>query len=260
MTPHGIQKLIVLAFSVLSAVSFSLFAEPKPILKYNLNGSSTWVPYYIKNGGNKPGILREFIPRMLDKAGIEGQVLEFPPRRTNQALQRRQLDFDIVSPSWFENDQISDDFVASIPFLPIKEYVVTLAGKSSAWAQTHQLHGKRIGTVMGYIYPNTHTFTRVDFGSERELVRALDKKRVDAAIIGDLPALYWAKQFDISIALASIHSDGELVIRLHKSQQALLPQINQSLQYFIESGEIDAIVAKYADYHPAQFPRETIKP
>lgn len=187
-------------------------------------------------------MITELIPMILSLAKIDGEILTLPPKRTNNALETGQLDFDIVSPSWFEKQDLGPLFVKSAPIMQITEYVVTLPENVSKYKDIDQIKGKQIGTVRGYLYHDDKDFIRADFTSEQELVKALDKHRVDAIISGNYPALYWSTQLRIPVALAAVHSDGDLVFRLRKEHADLLPAINQAIATLKANGKIDAIV------------------
>lgn len=220
----------------------STFAEP---LKYNITGSYSWYPYFIGNQAEAPGIITELIPMILDMAEIKAEILSLPPKRTNHALETGLLDFDIVSPSWFEKQDLGPLFVKSAPIMQITEYVVTLPENASKYKDISQIKGKEIGTVRGYLYHDDQDFIRADFTSEQELIKALDKHRVDAIIAGNYPALYWSTQLRIPVVLAAVHSDGELVIRLRKEHANLLPALNQAITQLKANGKVDQIIQKY---------------
>jgi polar amino acid transport system substrate-binding protein len=214
-------------------------------LKYNVNASSSWVPYYITESSKEPGILGELIPLLLAKANIEIEKHNFPPKRTNYALDNGLLDFDFVSPGWFPNQELGTLFVQSNPIIAIQENIITLEEKANDWQSIDNIKGKEIGTVRGYLYHDDAEFIRVDFNYERDLIRALYKNRVGAAISGDLPALYWAKKLNNPITLAAIHSKGHLVMRLRKEHAALLPQINAAIAELELNGTTQSIIDKY---------------
>ncbi|MBB1438682.1 transporter substrate-binding domain-containing protein, partial [Shewanella sp. SG41-4] len=220
-------------------------AQADTALKYNANGSSSWVPYYITASPKEPGILGELVPLMLAKANIKIEKHNFPPKRTNYALDTGLLDFDFVSPSWFPNQELGTLFVQSNPIIAIQENIITLEEKANDWQSIDNIKGKEIGTVRGYLYHDDAEFIRVDFTSERDLIKALYKNRVDAAISGDLPALYWAKKLNNPITLAAIHSKGHLVMRLRKEHVALLPQINAAIAELEQNGTTQSIIDKY---------------
>lgn len=216
-----------------------------PILKYSVSGSSSWYPYYIPNNPESPGLISELLPQLLSRAKIQGQNIPLPPNRTNQALDKGTLDFDIVSPSWFEHGDFGPMFVQSEPIMAIKEHLITLEQNQSQWADMSSVKGKEIGTVMGYLYHNDKDFIRVDFKSEQELIKALHRGRIQAAISGDDTALYWSNQLKLPIAFGAEHSSGFLVFRLRKERADLLARINDAIAELKADGTIDQLIAKY---------------
>jgi polar amino acid transport system substrate-binding protein len=225
-------------------VSSQLLAQDT-VLNYNVNGSNSWYPYSIAHSPDAPGIISEFIPSMLALAKIRSNINNFPPKRTNLALETGLLDFDVISPSWFKDGNIGVHFVQSDPIIPIIENIIVLEKNAPQWQVLSRIKNKKIGTVLGYLYQDDADFTRIDFKSERELVMALHKGRIEAAISGDLPALYWAKELDLPVSLAAVHSSGSLVIRLRKEHYKLMPAINSAIKEIKDSGELQKMVNKY---------------
>ncbi|SIQ46307.1 amino acid ABC transporter substrate-binding protein, PAAT family [Shewanella morhuae] len=244
MIKRGLEYKHLIKFAL-----FIIFFTQQPAfaqsLKYNITGSYSWYPYFIDHQAEAPGMITELIPMILSLAKIEAEILDLPPKRTNNALETGQLDFDIVSPSWFVKQDLGPLFVKSTPIIKIIEYVVTLPENVSQYNDINQIKGKHIGTVRGYLYHDDKDFIRADFTSEQELVKALDKHRVDAIIAGNYPVLYWSTQLGIPVALAAVHSDGDLVFRLRKEHVNLLPAINQAIATLRANGKIDEIVKKY---------------
>lgn len=230
------MKFIVFLLSIFLAMS----SLAKDSLRFNLAASDSWYPYYIPEQNN-PGILGELIPLILQEAGIHGIELKFPPKRTVYAMENGLLDFDVVSPAWFANEFAGEQFLFSDSLLGIKEYYASLSStKISPMAYEDE-----VGTILGYYYFDDNTFTRIDFKSEKELVLALSKKRVERVLIGDLPAKYWADKLGVSIRLDQLHTEGELKIRLNKSKRHLLPKLNAAIKRLKELGKIQEIVTKY---------------
>ena len=54
-------------------MTFCSSASADVVLKYNINGSSGWVPYYIPYQPENPGILAELVPKILVLAQIENE-------------------------------------------------------------------------------------------------------------------------------------------------------------------------------------------
>lgn len=238
------KRVLLLCLLLLPLYVFSKDGSD-PILKYSVSGSSSWYPYYIPNDSENPGLISELLPKLLAHAHIQGQNIPLPPNRTNQALDKGTLDFDIVSPSWFEHGDFGPLFVKSDPIMTIKEHIITLPQNQTAWMDIANIKGKEIGTVMGYLYHDDSDFTRADFKSEQELIKALHKGRIKAAIIGDYPAQYWSAQLGLPIAMAAEHSSGDLVFRLRKERAELLPAINAAIAQLKADGTLDRLINKY---------------
>jgi polar amino acid transport system substrate-binding protein len=236
----------VLLLCILLMPLFAFANSPvDPILKYSVSGSSSWYPYYIPNNPESPGLISELLPKLLAHAHIQGQNIPLPPNRTNQALDKGTLDFDIVSPSWFEHGDFGPLFVKSDPIMTITERIITLPKHQSRWMDIANIKDKEIGTVMGYLYHDDGDFIRADFKSEQELIKALHRGRIQAAISGDYTALYWSAKLGLPIALAAEHSTGDLVFRLRKERAELLPAINSAIAALKADGTIDGLIDKY---------------
>jgi polar amino acid transport system substrate-binding protein len=217
----------------------------RPRLIYNVSGSNSWYPYYIASSTDAPGILNELLPQILALAGIEGQTRALPPNRTNQALDTGELDFDIVSPSWFPNLDFGPLFVKSMPIMRVTEHLVTVPAKAADWQDISYIKGQTLGTIRGYLYHDDKDFTRMDFPSEQYLVQALHKGRIQVAIIDAYTARYWAAQLKLPISLAAVHSSGDLVFRLRAERKDLLPAIDQAIDRLVRDGTVARLIEKY---------------
>jgi hypothetical protein len=237
------QKILLLSY----LLAFSLLASniESPPLTYNLRGSNSWYPYFINDESKAVGILNQLIPQILVLANIPAHPVNLPPLRTNKALQKGELDFDVISPAWFEENELTKHFVLSDAIIPIKENIIFLAREKAHWQQSNAIYGQVVGTIRGYHYHDDHKFKRHDFSSEKALIKALKFGRIDVAICGDLPAVYWARQLSANIEIGPLHSQGFLHIRLLKEHRPLLPAINQAIASLKASGEIDKLVAQY---------------
>ncbi|WP_169075734.1 substrate-binding periplasmic protein [Thalassotalea algicola] len=218
----------------------------EPILKFDLSGSNNWSPYYFDDK-DRPGILGELVPEVLALADIKGQHITLPAARLVAAIEKGDIDFDLISPAWFANQEFAPKFVLSEPLVPIKEYVVQLSANNIPITKEQELHNKPIGTVRGYYYHNDDVFIRQDFSSEKELIKALASKRIDYAIIGDLPAKYWSSRLDVKVKLTLLHSDGFLHIRLRNEHALLLNRLNSAIYQLHETGKVRAVINKYLE-------------
>ncbi|WP_206483339.1 transporter substrate-binding domain-containing protein [Thalassotalea sp. G2M2-11] len=215
-------------------------------LKYEPSGSNSWFPYYIKSE-QRQGILPELIPLVLQRADIEGQEVALPAARTNLALASGEIDFDFINPEWLPATTPLETFIFSVPIMPIKEYFIALKDSDieTLPEKMKQSSDIRIGTVHGYYYHDDDLFTRVDFSSEKNLIRALKHGRIKYAICGEVTAKYWSKILDVPIVVGAIHSDGYLHFRFRKELAEVVPRINQAITELKQAGLIDKIVSSY---------------
>lgn len=227
--------------------------QAQEILRYNIYGSGEWIPYVFDDAQaqpGRPGIVAEIVPLILTTAGITGESLKLPPARTNESLKfGRLVEMDVVSPAWFENGKPPFGHL-SHAFMTITEYVAFAPKNKEKFKNLSDIYqeGYLIGGVRGYYYFDSDRFFRVDFPSEKQLVRALMKERVDAIIIGGPTLRYFASQFQVDLVLGPVHASGELTMRITDKKAHLLPAINEAIASLKKKGAIEQIIHKYRSF------------
>ncbi|MBU2879014.1 MULTISPECIES: substrate-binding periplasmic protein [Aliiglaciecola] len=243
------QLLAWMLFFVLAyfgMVSTSQAIDKKSItLKYNLIGTESWTPYGYSGDDANPGIFAEVIDLILEKAGYSYEFYYYPPKRAAKVFEENQLDIDFMSPSWFKNGDMGDEYVQSIMIFELTEYNVTLQENAEKYADPHAIYDKHVGTIAGYSYFDDDMFTRIDFSTEDGLIRGLKRGRFEVAILENLTARHWAKKHNVKISLASVHSHGDIVLRLRRELSHLLPNLNAAIRALKQEGEIDNILRKH---------------
>lgn len=236
---------------LLSIFSFMLFlvaghaCGQSKSLKYNLNSEGGWIPYGPTGDKANSGIFQELTPLIMSTAEIDVEAVDVPTQRAIASLTHGGLDFDYVSPDWFENGNVGIEFVASEPVFVITEYFITLPKNAKRYQVLEDVHDKIVGTIRGYYYFDDKNFIRMDFDKEANLVKGLELERFEVAILEEMTAHYWSKHAGIQIALASVHTLGEMVIRLRNEHAALLLKLNRVINRLRKDGQIDAIFDKY---------------
>ncbi|NOU52729.1 transporter substrate-binding domain-containing protein [Pseudoalteromonas sp. JBTF-M23] len=232
--------LIIVAICICGAL------KANPQLTYSVSGSGNYYPYYTHDPKH-PGILPEIVSTILTKASITGENLLLPAKRTVLYLEQGKIDFDLISPSWLNEQQRKDTrFVYSDAILSVDEYLVS----------THQfdkpitLNSKEVGTVRGYYYHDDSDFKRIDFNSEKELLQALHRGRIELAIIGDLPAIYWSQKLGVPIFFNTLHSQGNMHMRMQAKHRALLTRINKAINELHQQGQFQKIIQHYVQSIP----------
>ncbi|GLX79098.1 hypothetical protein tinsulaeT_24380 [Thalassotalea insulae] len=215
-------------------------------LKYEPSGSNAWFPYYIHSQQRK-GIVPEIIDLILQRANIIGEEVALPAARTNLALENGDIDFDFINPAWLPADVPIERYVFSAPIIPVKEsYIALTANAISLLTQKmKQSDHVQIGTVRGYYYHDDNLFQRVDFSSEKNLIMALQQRRVSYAICDDITAQYWSNVLSVPIVIGQSHSDGFLRIRLRKELAVIIPRLNRAINELKHAGVIAKIIDSY---------------
>lgn len=220
---------------------------PANPLSYDVSGSDAWAPYFmITEEGNEYGIMPELVEAIFIQARIPAIPKNYPPKRTANYIIDGTLDVDVINPDWLPSESLKQQFVFSDNLIEVKEYYISRAGENTdTFFSDYKQSKSRVGMVRGYYYHNQADYIRVNFPSEKSLIEALDKKRVNMIICGDLPAQFWAESLGIKLNLAKVHSTGFLKLRMRKELAPLMPKLNEAIRQLHENGRIAAIVAKY---------------
>ncbi len=234
----NLSKLLY-AICLLPIIAFA--QEP---LRYDVVGKTNWAPYFTQNEEH-PGIIVEVIEEVLSEANIPLQPIQSTKHATPNAIENGEVDVDVISPSWFKDNQIPDDFVMSARIIPIAEFIVYRAEDANKWPSKKSLYDRHVGVVKGYKYHDEKNYIRDEYASERDLLLALTKNKVDVAIVGELPFYYWANTLRINLKRGPLHSRGYLHIRLGKDNTKYLKPINKAIVTMQQSGEINRIFESY---------------
>lgn len=245
-----LKWLLILCLALSSLPNIA--AQSNNTLKYNISSSGSHYPFYTNNP-KRPGVLPEIIEKVLIDANISASHESLPAKRITKYLNEGIIDFDVISLDWLpQSERNNTKYVFSDPLITVTEMLVTLPENTKKWQHVSNIEGKNVGTVLGYYYHNADTFKRVDFPSEKELIEALVRKRVDVAIIGELPTLYWSQKLNINIGFGAQYSHGFLRIRLLSKHKHLMPIINKVIKNLHSIGYINNIAEKYMKEIPIQ--------
>lgn len=216
-------------------------------LTYDVSGSDAWTPYFmITKEGKEYGIMPELVRAIFLRANVPAIAKNYPPKRTANYIMDGMLDVDIINPEWLPTENLKAPFVFSDNLIEVKEFYISRAGYNGASFFTNKASKTpQVGMVRGYYYHNQIDYNRVNFPSEKSLIKALDKGRIDMIICGDLPAHYWAEQYGIKLNLVKLHSSGFLKLRMRKDLATIMAKLNEAIKTLHEDGTIETITAKY---------------
>lgn len=239
------RRLIRLSVFLVSAWFFQLPMTAQAQLRYDVDASGGLIPYDYTGNPEHPGIYAELIPMLMGRAGIEIESVVLPTKRAVKALEEGMLDFDFVNPDWFGDSKSLQGYVFSVPIFAFTESFYRLADKPSKINSLDDLAGQSVGTVAGYMYVNEEHFKRVDFASEKLLVKGLSMERFDVAIIEQAAAKFWSKELGIPLFRIMDSNTGHMVLRLRAEHIDLLPSINQAIQSAKNDGSIGRLMNSY---------------
>lgn len=219
--------------------------DNQPLITYDVSGSEGWAPYYMRTEhGDEYGILPELMKLIFKRANLRSKSVNYPPKRTNAYIQQGILDMDLVNPEWISDIKIRDSFIYSDGLFEIKEFYMT----NKSFDPVSQFLGidkPRVGMIRGYYYHNQDEYTRLDFPTEKALLEALQKSRVNIIICGDLPAQYWGKKINAIPEYYKLHSQGQIKLRMRKELSYLIPEINEAIQQLKQERKIEKLMDKY---------------
>ncbi|MCV2885121.1 transporter substrate-binding domain-containing protein [Aestuariibacter sp. AA17] len=247
-------RLVVFVFVLFTSLFVNANDSSKhansEILYFDLGIEGRWVPYQRGANSGSYGVFKEVTDAIAKHANLTFDHVYFPAKRAQKALIDGLIDFEFISLAWLKGSQPGEDFVVSQPIFEVQEYIVTLEGNGENFEKPHSYYDHAVGTIDGYFYHDDDKFKRHDFSTESELIQALGKGRVRVAILEKETAKFWASVHGVSLEFTSLHSRGDLLIRLRNEKQQFMPLINFGITKIKQSGELAKILSSH-DIDPA---------
>lgn len=236
----------------LIALALSAFAtaEERP-LRFSVTESWAMPMMRIENGQATGGILYDLQHRLAEKVGRRAELQVMPRMRVQQIMVRGEIDVRCyVNPEWLQESH--HQYIWSVPFMNQRDVLVT-RNKSSQDLRPEQLHGKAIGTVLGFTYPRLNSMfargqLRRDDARTQELV--LDKlmaHRYDYAVSNDQALKWYNRHLPPGQHLHEAH---ELAVDLmscivRNEPDVPTMQLLRAMVRMKEDGEFEEILSRY---------------
>ncbi len=227
-------RAVLTGLALLLAAGSAAAAEIK-LYAYHLK------PPYIIDAEKGSGLYFELAKRLNQLQTKHRYKTVFLPRkRLESLLEQDQLDGLVlgVNPHWF-NDASQHRYAWSHSWIKDRDIVISRSDQPVAYSRPDSLIGKRVGMSLGYYYfgvselADKGQLTRDNSPNESVTLDKLVKGQVDAMIITQRTLNHLYKQHPEYVGklfTASVpHDTYERMILLPKSQQALVPILNQSL-------------------------------
>jgi len=164
-----------------------------------------------------------------------------------------KVDINFVDSAICNMPSATSNYVFTNSYMTIGEYVYSRVDDSRV-EKLADLHGKKLGMVLGYYYPlleealMSGKIVKVDTVSEASGLAMLRLRRIDFAISDSTHFAYLGKKGDISPAdfkQGMQLSKAALGIKLRKEIKAYLGEFNGELRAMKEDGTIARIIQRY---------------
>jgi len=193
------------------------------------------------------GIVKDLGDALAARLGLRARYLGQPAKRAPLALRDGLGDLLCYTrPQW-----IGPDFAFTLPVLANAEVVVARA-EAPVLRRLRDLQGQRVGTVLGYVYPEVDTALGDDFKRDNVNDMTANVRRLLAGrspyVLADRLVLRDLQRRHPSLGLRE-----DLVINQFTAACALSPRstlsltgVNAALKALLAEGEVQRILDRYA--------------
>lgn len=238
-------------------ISVVLICLPHWALAQTLQaGIAEWPPYQMYDGTDVTGIVIDLLQEVSARTGYTIAYQQVPQKRMLEYFRDKTITLEPASnPAWREADKDISRYTVS--YLPATNVVLMKKGSGIQATSPTDFRGKVLGCDLGYLYTDgfeeafrNGTITRDDATTgTRGNLQKLAANRVDGIIVDPVGARYWINELQMNQddfeEVYTLKAENSLFMRLHVSQEALLPTLNKTLDEMKSEGIIEKIVEKY---------------
>lgn len=219
-------------------------------IRFSVSDSTTMPMIELRNGKPTDGILHDLYLRIAQKLGREPELLVTPRMRTQPLLAADHVDANCyMNPAWLAEDNAS--YRWSVPFMTLRTVLVARA--ETPQAALADLKGERIGTVLGFYYPEAATLfingtlIRDNARTEHQALEKLEAGRNRYAITTET-ALDWFNRSrpadrHLQILQRLVEFPVHCIVRNDDDSPA--DEILEALKQMERDGEFEVIQAQY---------------
>jgi polar amino acid transport system substrate-binding protein len=198
------------------------------------------------DGELRSGILKDLGEAIAARLGLRARFLSVPSKRVGMVLTQGEADgICYLLPQW-----VDGQFDWSRPLIPNGGLIVARPDAPTVH-KLAELAGSRIGTVIGYRYPQLETalgarFVRDDAPSMQHIFSKLEIGRTQYAIIEEMTLAYYVRQGH-GAALRKELQFASFKAQCAFSRASKIPfsQVDQAINAIADTGGMDAIMARY---------------
>ncbi len=203
-------------------------------------------PYEYKDKNDFKGIDIEIANLIAEKMGKELEILDVEFDSIIPAIVSNKADIALAALTVTEDRKENVNFSDS--YFETSQNILVRYG--SDISKVSDLKGKKIGVQTGNIADINYTEEFGEGNIERfnkhvDAVEALKNKKIDAVVLDNEPAKFFASENDEIVMLNNVCKGEEYAVAINKNNQELLDEINNILAETKKSGELDEIIKKY---------------
>ncbi len=237
-------KLSVVVLALLLILGLFAGCEKSDALIMATNAE--FPPYEYYEGSEIVGIDVEIAQAIADKLGKDLVIEDIAFDSIIPSVQSGKADMGVagmtVRPDRLENVDFSDSYITA-------SQVIIVHKDNTDISSPDDLVGKTIGVQLGTtgdIYAeNIDDVTLERYNKGFEAVQALQQKKIDAVIIDDQPAAYFAAQNSDIKVIDEPFTVEDYAIAVKKGNTKLLNEINEAIAELKQSGKLQEIFDKY---------------
>ncbi|AHL76452.1 amino acid ABC transporter substrate-binding protein [Stutzerimonas stutzeri] len=242
------MRALALAVSFLIP-SVAAFAEQAP-LRFSISDSSTMPMISFDNGQPNGGILHELHRSIAEKLGRKAEQQVVSRTRVQSLLVNGEVDVNCyTNPAWLAIEL--PNYRWSVPFMA-QQTVLVARAETTATDLAH-LHGERIGTVLGFYYPDVDalflngTLTRDDARTEYQGLMKLEAGRIRYAVSTQVAVDWFNRNRPENTRLKTVDQINEFSVHCVVRDEPDVPaaEILNAMQELKKAGTFDAILSRY---------------
>lgn len=235
--------------SILLISTAVAFADERP-LRFSVSDSTTMPMIRLNRGVATDGILYDLHRRIAEKVGREAEQPVMSRARIQLLLAAGDADVSCyMNPAWLAEDRPS--YRWSVPFM--SQRTVLVARIDSPSIDLRQLQGERIGTVLGFHYPDVDELLldghliRDDARTENQVLGKVVAGRYRYALSTRTALGWFNRSQPAELKLRVIDEMTEFPVHCIVRDEPGVParDILDAMQQMQRDGEFEAILAKY---------------
>jgi ABC-type amino acid transport substrate-binding protein len=205
-------------------------------------------PYFWRDEtGGYRGLFIDVLDGITKETDLHFSYKALPKARIRLYMVVGKIDVEMgVATEWRKKKAEIKNSVYSIPFMESKEVYVTSSKQGSFDSEQYIPVGDKFCGILGFSKPEGSSGkSRVDFLSEKQLLKMIDKRRCDYTVMPEDVFRYLQLGNTYNVVASEPISTHAMRVRLTRQHEWLLPRINAALLRMKDSGRLAIILDRY---------------